>query len=98
MAKNGKKWLKLGVKFWAQISICVKKITLRNSASITFCPVLSRTSMTIKNGQVSRIHRLLAEPAVCARLGQCIEAVGKQVDTINLDRLVLPYSPLFVFG
>jgi len=36
--------------------------------------------------EVSRIHRLLAEPAVCARLGQCIEAVGKQVDTINLDR------------
>jgi hypothetical protein len=28
----------------------------------------------------------LAEPAVCERLGQCVEAVGKQVDTINLDR------------
>ena len=24
MAKIGKKWPKLGVKFWAQISICVK--------------------------------------------------------------------------
>ena len=31
MAKKGKKWLKLGVKFWAQISICVKKLTFRNS-------------------------------------------------------------------
>ena len=30
MAK--KKWLKLGLKFWAQISICVKKLTFRNSA------------------------------------------------------------------
>ena len=36
--------------------------------------------------QVGRIHRLLAEPTVCERLGQCVEAVGKQVDTINLDR------------
>merc|ERR1711962_640025 len=36
--------------------------------------------------EVGRIHRLLAEPTVCERLGQCVEAVGKQVDTINLDR------------
>ena len=36
--------------------------------------------------QVGRIHRLLAEPTVCERLGQCVEAVGKQVDTIDLDR------------
>jgi len=36
--------------------------------------------------EVGRIHRLLGEPAVCERLGQCVEAVGKQVDTINLDR------------
>ena len=36
--------------------------------------------------QVGRIHRLLAEPTVCERLGQCVEAVGKQVDKINLDR------------
>ena len=36
--------------------------------------------------QVGRIHRLLAEPSVCERLGQCVEVVGKQVDKINLDR------------
>merc|ERR1711973_94144 len=36
--------------------------------------------------EVERIHRLLAEPTVCERLGQCVEAVGKQVDTIDLDR------------
>ena len=76
---------KIGGKILGSNIYCVKKFTFR----ITVITITT-TSMTIKNGQVSRIHRLLAEPAVCARLGQCIEAVGKQVDTINLDRLVLP--------
>ena len=37
--------------------------------------------------QVGRIHRLLAEPTVCVRLGQCVEAVGKQAVKAKYGRL-----------
>ena len=59
---------------------------------INWQPIVQQTNKLTTNittkttDQVGRIHRLLAEPSVCERLGQCVEAVGKQVDTINLDR------------